>query len=477
MPHPLAYVFKRELLLHPVLRLGDGAAGHDPHRPQPARRGLEQGRRAGPALHGRRATGSSCSPKARARRAAARAPTRPAPRGWRSTTGVPVVPIAVTSARCWPRKSFLLRPGVVDVSIGPPIAVGRPRARRADARGRSLDRGRDAPPRPRGLPAGRSACGAARVDSAPMPRRAATADRCSSRCSMWRRRRQRPRPPAPCRARRRRSPAPAPEPLPRRASPSSPRSATRRPTARSACGEHLVAYELRRARRRSIGFVVGAEGLAVSAPRWVGAGRHRSGAAREGRLDPAQAARAARARAAPAAGGARRLARRRGRALPRRDGDRGARPARHRRRCSTPTPQPLPGVPRLTLHVGLPHDAPRRSRSATRCRAGCSARRGASSRSAARTSPQQLGVRMHAPVAAARRRRAGAAPAPTARSACNWRLVHFALPTIDYVVAHELAHLREMNHSPRFWDVVRSVLPDYERVRGSLKDDSLPVFD
>jgi predicted metal-dependent hydrolase len=34
---------------------------------------------------------------------------------------------------------------------------------------------------------------------------------------------------------------------------------------------HLVAYELRRARRRSIGFIVGAEGLTVSAPRWVGA--------------------------------------------------------------------------------------------------------------------------------------------------------------------------------------------------------------
>ena len=36
-------------------------------------------------------------------------------------TGAPVVPIAVTSARCWPRKSFVLRPGVIDISIGKPI--------------------------------------------------------------------------------------------------------------------------------------------------------------------------------------------------------------------------------------------------------------------------------------------------------------------------------------------------------------------
>jgi 1-acyl-sn-glycerol-3-phosphate acyltransferase len=41
-------------------------------------------------------------------------------------TGAPVIPIAVASARCWPRKGFIKSPGVVDVSIGPPIAsVGR----------------------------------------------------------------------------------------------------------------------------------------------------------------------------------------------------------------------------------------------------------------------------------------------------------------------------------------------------------------
>ncbi len=45
------------------------------------------------------------------------------------TAGVPIVPVAVTSARCWPRKSFLLRPGTIDISIGRPID---PQGRRPD---------------------------------------------------------------------------------------------------------------------------------------------------------------------------------------------------------------------------------------------------------------------------------------------------------------------------------------------------------
>ena len=37
--------------------------------------------------------------------------------------GVPIIPVAVTSARCWPRKAFVKRPGVVDISIGAPIVT------------------------------------------------------------------------------------------------------------------------------------------------------------------------------------------------------------------------------------------------------------------------------------------------------------------------------------------------------------------
>lgn len=51
----------------------------------------------------------------------------------------------------------------------------------------------------------------------------------------------------------------------------------------------------------------------------------------------------------------------------------------------------------------------------------------------------------------------------------NWRLVHFPLPVIDYVVVHELAHLREMNHSPRFWAIVEGICPDYRNLRRELK--------
>jgi hypothetical protein len=66
-----------------------------------------------------------------------------------------------------------------------------------------------------------------------------------------------------------------------------------------------------------------------------------------------------------------------------------------------------------------------------------------------------------------------------ARIRLNWRLIHFALPLIDYVIAHELAHLREMNHSPRFWATVQSIFPEFESAKKALRDsaaETLPIF-
>lgn len=61
----------------------------------------------------------------------------------------------------------------------------------------------------------------------------------------------------------------------------------------------------------------------------------------------------------------------------------------------------------------------------------------------------------------------------------NWRLIHFSPEIIDYVVAHELSHLREMNHSPKFWATVASALPEYERAKRALRTHAaadLPHF-
>src|SRR5690606_4279045 len=51
----------------------------------------------------------------------------------------------------------------------------------------------------------------------------------------------------------------------------------------------------------------------------------------------------------------------------------------------------------------------------------------------------------------------------------SWRLVMAPAEVLDYVAAHEVAHLAEMNHSPAFWDVVARLCPDYRRHRTWLR--------
>jgi len=121
MPRPLCYVFKRELLYIPFFGWAMGRIDMihiDRSRVTQAwNRVAEQGRK-----HMAAGNWVIMFPEG----------TR-APRGGKGTykaggtrlavdTGVPVVPIAVNAARCWPRKSFMVRPGTVDVSIGKPIA-------------------------------------------------------------------------------------------------------------------------------------------------------------------------------------------------------------------------------------------------------------------------------------------------------------------------------------------------------------------
>ena len=58
----------------------------------------------------------------------------------------------------------------------------------------------------------------------------------------------------------------------------------------------------------------------------------------------------------------------------------------------------------------------------------------------------------------------------------SWRLVFAPKPVIDYVVAHEVAHLRELHHGPKFWDLVEEICPSYERHRMWLKKEGLQLF-
>ena len=241
--------------------------------------------------------------------------------------------------------------------------------------------------------------------------------------------------------------------------------------------EHLVAYALKRARRRSIGFIVGMEGLSVNAPKWVGIGDIESALREKAgwilRKLAEQQERAQRLQEAK---------------VDWRDGttipflgeqvivvlDPRAGLTKAGAVLNTDA-ESLPGVPRLTLHIGLPHTATAAQiRDVVQSWLQRQARRVFEERCQLYT--QKLGVRCTRLSLSSAQTRWGSASADGSIR-LNWRLIHFGLSTIDYVVAHELAHLREMNHSPRFWDVVRSVVPDYEVARGSLKDGVFPVFD
>lgn len=228
---------------------------------------------------------------------------------------------------------------------------------------------------------------------------------------------------------------------------------------------HGVGYALRRSRRRSIGFVVAADGLAVSAPRWVGLSdieaALREKAAWILRKLHEQRERARRLDAA-------RVDWRDGTRLPFL-----GEPVQLR--LDPLTTGVVLHAPARALHLGLPaHAAPQQIRDAVQSWLQRQARRIFEERCA--LFAPRLKVRMKRLSLSSAATRWGSASADGSIR-LNWRLVHFALPVIDYVVAHELAHLREMNHSPAFWDVVRGAVPDFENARSALRHETLPALD
>ncbi len=245
----------------------------------------------------------------------------------------------------------------------------------------------------------------------------------------------------------------------------------------------VVGYHFKRGKRRTIGFVVGADGLTVSAPRWVPLyevdkavqeksawivkklheQRERQGQLesnrivwRDGTLVPFMGEQVIvvvdpRHAYASSKDGAAQL-----------HTDEAAETAS------------LPGVPRLTLHIGLPHDAtPERIRDAVQAWLMRQAKRIFEER--LNLYAPQLGVQWRKMSLSSAGTRWGSATSDGSIR-LNWRLIHLSMRTIDYVVVHELSHLRVMDHSPRFWSTVESIMPDYAALRGQLKSNSLAAW-
>jgi 1-acyl-sn-glycerol-3-phosphate acyltransferase len=125
MSHPLAYVFKRELLYVPFFGWAMGRLDmihiDRSRRAEAWNKVADQGARLA-----RRGIWVIMFPEGTRTERGSQGVYKSGGTRLAVATGQPVVPIAVSSAKCWPRKSFLLQPGVIDVSIGAPIAsVGR----------------------------------------------------------------------------------------------------------------------------------------------------------------------------------------------------------------------------------------------------------------------------------------------------------------------------------------------------------------
>ena len=263
--------------------------------------------------------------------------------------------------------------------------------------------------------------------------------------------------------------APAPQPVPAR--PAAPIPSILPPvqfrhpqaTREVLLGNARVAYRLQRARRRSIGFTVGPDGLSVRAPTWVTLAA----------VDTALQEKSAWI--------LRKLAEM---------NDRARRQDAARIRWADGAGIPFLGQPitlRLdptlsrsgladgVLHIGLPHSAaPAQIRDAVQAWLMREARKRFTER--LDYFAPQLGVRWTSLRLSSAQTRWGSARSDGSIR-LNWRLLHYRQAIIDYVVVHELSHLRVMDHSPRFWDTVARITPDYAQLRQALRDEPAPQWE
>jgi len=242
-------------------------------------------------------------------------------------------------------------------------------------------------------------------------------------------------------------------------------------------GDATVAYLFQRAKRRTIGFVVGPDGLVVRAPKWTPVGEVEA-ALREKSLWITRKLSESRER----------QARQHEARIEWRDGvvlplfganiqvalDPGHRFGAVGAELDTATSDESTDCVVRTLRVGLPKTAtPEQIRDAVQAWLMRQAREHFKER-----------LDHFAPLLQVQWRKLSLSSAGTRWGSAridgairlNWRLIHFRPAVIDYVVAHELSHLRVMDHSARFWDTVRTVVPDYAELRGQLKDDAIPKW-
>lgn len=232
-------------------------------------------------------------------------------------------------------------------------------------------------------------------------------------------------------------------------------------------GACLVAYEFKRGKRRTIGLSVGPDGLSVSAPRWTPIAEVEALLRDKARwvLDKLLAVRERHAQVEQA-----RIDWRHGASFPFLGETVVLRlePAHHFRGAGAELDRAGPG-PQLRLNLPQ-HASADQIRDATQAWL---------MREARALFVQRLDH--FAPILNVRWTKLRLSSAGTRWGSAsadgsirlNWRLVHFSPAVIDYVVAHELSHLRVMDHSPQFWGTVASVMPDYLERRQALH--KLPV--